>query len=354
MNRVIYETPEAWALCEDDCLAEYIPRCDAGGADSIYIGKVDRIMKGLDCAFVDIGRSRSGFLPLHENSRTFQGEELRSGAWIPVQVKKEETGEKGAFLTRDLSLAGTWVILMPMNRFVGVSKKIRDEDTVLRLKEAGRRISDGQFGLVMRESSAGVQEEDLRTETEELLAEWKKLEQIIPETRKAGVIRQETALQRLIHDYQGKGGLEIRKTERLPEPLKEQLRNALKRKVELKHGGNLVFDECEAMHVIDVNTASRDSRSGKEMTILETNLEACDVLALQMRLRNLSGIILIDFVDMDREEDREAVQERLQEALARDRIKTVVHGWTRLGLIEMTRRRTGITLSTAMTGGMND
>ena len=410
-ERLIYETPEAYWVCERQedgswqtgrrfladrgtvlpvrqdrrtvplsdlpagqqndavCLVEYLPRDRADEAGAVFMGRVNRIMKSLDCAFVDLGRKRDGFLPLRENSRSFTGGPLRSGDLIPVQIRKEETGEKGAFLSRDLSLAGNLVILMPLNRFVGVSRKITDPEKAEALKAIGNRIvadpapasasapasaappCDGTcspadsdpapaaFGLVLREAACFASESEIRRETAELLARWQALRRGIRTAEKPGLLRADSLLSQLRNDYDHKGPLRIETVETVPEALRAQLKAASARKVELPGGGNLVIDRCEAMTVIDVNSARDSSGSEKESAVTEVNLAACEAIVRQVRLRNLGGIILVDFIDMDAPEDRERVAARLGELFRADRMKTVLHGWTNLGLMEITRRR---------------
>ena len=384
-ERLIYETPEAYWVCETQedgscqtggrflsdrgtvlpvrqdrrtvplsdlpagqqndvvCLVEYLPRDRADEAGAVFMGRVNRIMKSLDCAFVDLGRKRDGFLPLRENSRSFTGGPLRSGDLIPVQIRKEETGEKGAFLSRDLSLAGNLVILMPLNRFVGVSRKITDPEKAEALKAIGNRIvadpAPAAFGLVLREAACFASESEIRRETAELLARWQALRRGIRTAEKPGLLRADSLLSQLRNDYDHKGPLRIETVETVPEALRAQLKAASARKVELPGGGNLVIDRCEAMTVIDVNSARDSSGSEKESAVTEVNLAACEAIVRQVRLRNLGGIILVDFIDMDAPEDRERVAARLGELFRADRMKTVLHGWTNLGLMEITRRR---------------
>lgn len=341
MRREILYGADFCAVTENGRLVEYIPLEDAdqAGAGSLVLGRVDRLMPGLDCAFVDVGRKKSGFLPMKEDSRSFRGGPLRSGETLLLQIRKEETGEKGVFLTRDVSLPGTGVILMPMNRFVGVSGRIADETERQRLRETGKRIAGDRFGLVMRLAAERMAEEALRQETEALLEKWERLLEK-SRTGKAGdVLHRESEAERLAADYRGRGIDGIREVPALDAELSRQLKAAGERRIALPGGGNLVLDRCEAMTVIDVNTASDHSGQNKAATVLETNLEACESAAEQIRLRNLSGIVILDMIDMAAEEDREQVLERLRQCFARDRVKTVIHGWTRLGLIEMTRKR---------------
>jgi len=355
MRRIIWKGADFCAAEEDGVLTEYLRTETEDHAGEILLGKVDRIMSALGCAFVDIGRKKAGFLPLKENSLSFAGEALKSGMRIPVQIRKEETGEKGAFLTRDLTLAGKTVILMPMNRYIGVSGRITEEGQKEALREIGREIADGsdegcsaddgtgrRFGLVMRAAALEAEKDEIRAETEALQAVWHETEERCAKASRPGeILYHADAARQMISDYDSMGTEEIREAKTLPETLQRQLRAAENRKIPLDNGGNIVIDRCEAMTVIDVNTGHAGSGGKQGDLLTETNLAACGVIAAQIRLRNLGGMILIDFIDMEREEDRERVAEKMQEELRKDRRKTVVHGWTRLGILEMTRKRTG-------------
>ncbi len=341
MTRKIICGPGFCAVTEDGVLVEYIPEDPADQCGDILLGKSDRVMPGMNCMFVDIGRKKSGFLPMDENSESFTGGKMHSGDRILLQVKKEETGSKGAYLTRDITLPGSTVILMPMNRYIGVSNRISDEVIREKLRKTGLEIADGRFGLVMRNSAERAEISTIRQEAEMLYEAWQEILKKAAQGGKPGrVLFSGNTAERLREDYAKNGVDDILTVTEADNQVIRQLRQASERTVHLHGGGNIVVDRCEAMTVIDINTASYTGGDSKERTILETNLEACEVIAQQVRLRNLSGIILIDFIDMDEERDRSLVTERLNECFARDRIKTVIHGWTSLGLIEMTRKRT--------------
>ncbi len=342
MKRTIIAGAGWCAVIEDGRLMEYIPSGTESVSGSILTGRVGRLMHGMNCAFIEIGRKKNGFLPLDEESNSFTDGPVRSGETLLLQIKKEETGEKGAFLTRDITLAGSLVIVMPMNRYIGVSGRIKEEAVRDRLKQTGTKIAGGRFGLVMRNAAEGADENEIRAEAETLFVRWKEIERQAAQSGKPGtVFNQDNPLERLKADYVS-GGYEIAKETGEPGPeIKRQLKEASERTLRLPGGGNIVIDRCEAMTVIDVNTASFAGAGSKERTVTETNLEACELIAQQSRLRNLGGIILIDFIDMETETDRSLVSDRLAECFAADRIKTVLHGWTKLGIMEMTRKRTG-------------
>lgn len=353
MQRKILLNSEFLAVTEESRLVEYLPVNPDDRFGDILIGKVDRLMPGLRCAFVDIGRKKNGFLPMKENSKTFSGEPLHSGDRIPVQIRKEETGEKGAFLSRDLTLAGKNVILMPMNRHVGISARITGEAERRRLTAIGENVTGGRFGLVLRSAAASVHETEIAAETEKLIHRWEKanIQGMNGGTPGYILIRGNTEAEALQNDYLPRGNTELLQVPELDADLQRQLQQGMKRTVPLPHGGNIVIDPCEAMTVIDVNSASDTASADKRDTVLRTNLEACREIMIQVRLRNLSGILILDMIDMEDETDRSTVLEALAASFEQDRNKTVIHGWTSLGLIEMTRKRSRPALREMMATG---
>ena len=371
MERTIYVQTGAQptlAVTEDGRLCEYLPDAEwrSGLSETIFKGKVERVVPGMHAAFIRLGLDKNGFLPLEENSHTAVWPALQSGQDVLVQVKKEPAGQKGAFLTRDITLAGQYVLLMPVNRYVGVSARITEETARHALTELGREIAQERFGLVMRAAAAEAEEAEIRQEVQELLERWEGLKRRFPTAASPSVLEKpRTTLERLLDDYLPRGDTRLVTNDaalaksmekHLPtvcEPtlqiaevpgLQNQLEHALARKVWLNSGANLFIDPCEAMTVIDVNSAKFTGKRVLEDTILRLNLEAAVEIARQIRLRNLSGIILVDFVDMDCEPHRQQVMQMMKEALAADRVKTVVHGFTSLGLMEITRKRTSLPL----------
>lgn len=341
MIRKIINGPGFCAVKEDGVLVEYIPNDPSDQCGSILLGRADRLMPGMNCAFIDIGRTKSGFLPLDENSSSFNGGKIRSGEYLTVQIKKEENGSKGAFLTRDITLPGTAVILMPKNRYIGVSSRISDESVREKLKKQGKEIAAERFGIVMRQAAEEADFDSVRQEAESLYETWEIIAEKASHGGKPGsILFSGNTAERLREDYARDGTDEILEVTETDQDIIRQLRQAKERILRLPGGGNVVLDRCEAMTVIDINTASFSGAVTKERTVLETNLEACSMIVQQVRLRNIGGIILIDFIDMDNETDRSMVLRKLAECFSRDRIKTVIHGWTSLGLIEMTRKRT--------------
>ncbi len=355
----------ACAVTEDGRLCEYIPESDGRfAAGALYLGRVVRVVRSTGAAFVDIGAERNGFLPLQEREGAPEGQPLREGDRVTVQIVREAHGEKGAFLTRDVSLTGEGLILMPLSRFVGASGKL-PRDTADRLRSIGRAIAGDRFGLVMRTAAAGRDEAQLRDEAESLLARWQDIARAVSASAAPACLQTPGgALESLLNDYIPRGldavisddpdteafcagRCAFRHVDADPfatAGIPAKLEEALRRRVWLKSGANLVIDECEALTVIDVNTAKNAGKRDHERALTTVNAEACAEIARQVRLRSLGGIILIDMIDMVSEEDRAMVLDKLREAFARDRVKTVIHGYTSLGLIEMTRRRTRKTL----------
>lgn len=347
------------AVCEDDHLVEYLLEQDTSAAEAVYLGKVERVVNGMKAAFVDIGQEKNGFLPLEENSKTAVLPKLQAGQRVLVQVKKEAQGTKGAFLSRDVSLCGEYVLLMPMNRHIGVSARIEDTAARNALKQLGSELADGRFGIVMRASAAAADPACIREEVARLQGQWEAIEQAAPTAHAPSMIQHpRTLLDSVLEDYRPRGIDRIVTNDAalatalqsicpvthcdgdpMTEKICKQRGVALGRHVWLNCGGNLVIDRCEAMTVIDVNTAKFTGKRDIEENVLRMNLEACGEIARQVRLRNLSGIILIDMIDMNSEAHRRQVLDRLEACFSMDRVKTVIHGFTSLGLIEMTRKK---------------
>lgn len=347
------------AVVEDGKLVEYLIEDDSDSAEAVYVGRVERVVPGMKAAFVDIGQEKNGFLPLEEKNQV-NTPKLQSGMSVLVQIRKEAQGSKGAFLSRDVSLCGETVLAMPLNDMIGVSSRITDASQRRALQELGREITGGGFGLVMRSAAAEASEDAIREETERLMARWEEIRKAAPTAHVPSMIYgARSQLDMLLDDYRPRGidcihtddealaqALSAEYAVHLSKPgvmtlmgLTKQRDKALERRAWLDSGGNLVIDPCEAMTVIDVNTAKFTGKRQLEETIVKLNLEACKEIARQVRLRNISGIILIDMIDMAAQESRNLVLDALQSAFAADRVKTVIHGFTSLGLVEMTRKK---------------
>ena len=320
-------------------------------AEQIYLGVVDRIVKGMEAAFVRLGGEKTGFLPFSECKKA-----PRSGEKVLVQVKKPPVGDKAPYLTQDVALAGRYVILTPLSAHCAVSKKITEENTRQRLLAAAQRLCPENMGLVMRTESEDAKMEDMEEDAGRLLLEWKSIAEKSRCPAPCLIQGREDALLRILRDEHGDVEEILTNAPQalppLPLPVREaaqpfelygvraKAEKAMQRKVWLDCGGYLIIDRTEALTVIDVNSGKfTGAKSGTEDTFLKLNLEAARETARLMRLRNMGGIIIVDFVDMKNEESRQAVAEALADALRGDPVKTVVHGFTALGLMELTRKK---------------
>lgn len=367
-------------------------------AGNIYKGRVASVLPGMEAAFVDIGLERNAFLPLADIRseridplRGQDGEELedpigrgriterlRVGQEILLQVTKEPRGSKGARATTYVALPGHYVVLMPTVSGVGVSRRIEREHERKRLRGLAERLRPpregrrgDRMGLIVRTAAEGVSERDLADDVRFLLQVWEGVTDRARAARAPALLYQDLGLVgRVVRDlFTGEvdrfvvdSAEELERIrdvlrafpaamlERLqlhtePRPLFEasgvdrEIERALHRKVWLRSGGYLVFDRTEAATVIDVNTGKYVGKTDQPSTILRTNLEAAEEVARQIRLRDIGGIILVDFIDMESEKHRRRVVAALQEAIKADRTKTHVIDLTGLGLVELTRKR---------------
>lgn len=370
------------ALVENGVVQEFFVERTArrGLVGNIYRGRVVRVLPGMQAAFVDVGLSRTAFLHLNELRLSRTGgiqELLHEGQSVTVQVMKDMMGSKGARLSMDLSIPSRYLVYMPYGDTVGVSQKIEDESERERLKRLVRDLradapNELGGGFIVRTVAEGVQETELRHDMDFLLKLWRHVRARAQVTEGPALITEELPLSlRTLRDHVGPSVLKIwidsRETfakavefsrefvpgiemrlEHYPgeRPLfdlynvEDDLQKALQRKVLLKSGGYLIIDQTEAMTTIDVNTGSFVGTRSLEDTVFKTNLEATHAIARQLRLRNLGGIIIIDFIDMQEDEHRSQVLRALEKMLTRDHAKTKITQVSELGLVEMTRKRT--------------
>ena len=368
------------AVLEDGRLAEYfLQRAEESPiSGSIYRGVVESVLPGMQAAFVDIGWERNAYLALEdvelgaelEGCHPNIGDVLKVGQPIVVQIKKEAVDAKGPKVSSKLSLPGRVLVLVPGKPYAAVSRKISSEQKRQALKElADELLTDGSCGVIVRTAGQTCSADEIRREFQWLSARWQQLQKKIVQVQKPGLIQpdqdlavqvirervQETELEGIyVNDfalYEELGQQPFSRTVRFKIRWREEnlldsfgishaLRTIHNRKIWLKNGGYVVFDRTEALNVIDVNTGKFTGKQNFQATILQMNLEAAAEIAWQIRLRNLSGIILIDFIDMQNQEDQQSVLNRLKQALQRDPVKTNVLGMTQLGLVEMTRKKT--------------
>ncbi|HOQ62385.1 MAG TPA: ribonuclease E/G [Clostridia bacterium] len=340
----------ALALLENRRLLEYAPLQEdsAVASGAVYLGRAGRVMKGLGAMFVRLAPGVEGFLPFNELAGM---DRPAPGDSLIVQIKRPAQGGKSAYLTCDIALPGRGAMLLPRGNYAHVSRRARDPAA---LRALARRLCPPGMGLVLRARAEQLPLEELAAEIASQQAYWEELRS----RARAGAAPMllapaPGALQRLqrdervpperivTDDEQAAAGLGL-PVQLHSDPfslygVERQLRRALGRRVFLPSGGFLVLDQCEAALLIDVNSGG-DSRRADDLT-LRVNLEAAGEIARLLRLRRAGGIILIDFIDMPGQDQRDAVQAALAEALREDRVSSEVLGFTRLGLMEMTRRK---------------
>jgi ribonuclease E len=371
------------AVLEEGILVEHFVarKAQRSIAGNIYLGRVQNVLPGMEAAFVDIGQPRNAVLyigeVMAETDADVEGDAhprieqvLSAGQQVVVQVTKDPMGTKGARLTTEISLAGRYLVVVPKGSGTGISKRLDDNERA-RLRDIARRVRPEGFGVIVRTAGEGATSDELERDLTRLTRLW---EEIDARVQKASapleiyvepdlairVIRDQFSkdYQRLViadkdtyervHAYVQAVDPDLVDRVELhtgpdalfdAENVTQQLRKALERKVWLPSGGQLVIDRTEALTVIDVNTARYVGRTSLEDTVVKTNLEAAAEVVRQLRLRDIGGIIIIDFIDMLLERNREQVLRRFREELERDRTKTQVIGISPLGLVEMTRKR---------------
>jgi ribonuclease G len=348
-----------------------------GLVGNIYVGRVARVLPGMQSAFVEIGLERAAFLHVADiwerRDRPIE-KILAEGQPIIVQVAKDPIGSKGARLSTQISIAGRLLVYLPHDPHIGISQRIEDEGGRAALRERLKELvpPDEKGGFIVRTLAEAAGEDELRADLAYLRELWRAVAERSLGAEPPKLIYQDLSLaQRVLRDMvtaattgvlvdsrenfqklaafaerympQVRSRLEHYTGER---PLfdlhnvEPEIERALSRRVELKSGGYLIIDQTEAMTTIDVNTGGFVGSRNFDDTVFKTNLEAAQAIARQLRLRNLGGIIIIDFIDMDSAEHRNAVLDELRRALARDRTRITLNGFTALGLVEMTRKRT--------------
>ncbi len=361
-----------------EVLVERVSRIGLVG--NIYKGRVVRVLPGIQAAFMDIDLERTAFLHVSDIRRSKPGDEppdirqlLREGDELLVQVIKEPLGNKGARLSTSITIPSRYLVLLPNRPGVGVSSRIAEGPERNRLKGAvAQLLADQPHGCIIRTAAVGVAAQALQADMQFVLKLWSMLERTA--ASQSGVHRVHADLPlavRVIRDQAHRPIERVRVDSQEclegildfvhdfmpeleacielyedPQPIfdlyavDDEINRALNRKADLKSGGHLIIDQTEALTTIDVNTGAYVGRSNQEETILRTNLEATAAIARQLRLRNLGGIIIIDFIDMQADTHRQQVLEALEAALAADHARNQISHVSSLGLVEMTRKRT--------------
>lgn len=361
---------------------------------NIYRGKIERVLPGMQCAFVDIGIGKNAYLSVDEvippkkhlfdekNTCPVKIENVvKQGQEITVQVIKEEIGTKGPKVTTNITLAGNLTVLYPFSTGVGISKKIDSQEERERLKNIAEELCPEGMGIVIRTAAEGAEASPIENDLQNLLRTWELVKKNEEKGRVPRCIYQEPDLvQKLVQGGVNSNIKRIVLNDRkeyenlikflddtAPEMktrveffckdyelfkfygIDNAIKEALSRKVWLKSGGYLIFDYTEALTVIDVNTGKFVGKNNQDETIFKTNCEAALTIARQIRLRDISGIILIDFIDMKDNYHKETVLSILKEACKKDGTQVVVVGMTNLGLVELTRKKIRNSLSQVLT-----
>ncbi|MEX8193696.1 ribonuclease G [Comamonas guangdongensis] len=366
---------------------------ERGLVGNIYLGKVSRVLPGMQSAFIDIGLERAAFLHVADVwQRQENGEapmfarkdqpqvpiekQVFEGQIIMVQVIKDPIGTKGARLSTQISIAGRLLVFLPQDDHIGISQKIpQNERDALRARLqglVGTKDSGGGGGFILRTNGEDSSDAELADDIRYLRKTWARIKDAAQRLPPMSVLHQDlNLLQRVLRDLVGENTQSIRidskeqfallrsfGQEYMPAAvpklamykgerpifdlysIDEEIARALGRRVDLKSGGYLIVDQTEALTTIDVNTGGFVGARNFDDTIFKTNLEAAQAIARQLRLRNLGGIIIVDFIDMVREDHQDEVLSEFRRQLARDRVKTMAGGFSQLGLVEMTRKRT--------------
>src|SRR5450631_3000034 len=372
------------AVTEQGAVQElHIERDSSRGlVGNIYLGRVCRVLPGMQSAFVEIGLPRAAFLHVADiwMAKNGAGEIrpiekiLSEGQTLLVQVVKDPIGSKGARLSTQVSIAGRLLVYLPQDPHIGISQRIEDEAERENLREKLQALipSGETGGFIVRTVAEAASQNELAADVEYLITLWKQIQLAAQSAAPQELLYQDLSLAtRVLRDLVGDSTERIivdsRETfgkvqefaarytpQALPilehysgeRPLfdlfgvEDEIERALARRVDLKSGGYVIIDQTEALTTVDVNTGGFVSGRSFDDTIFKTNLEAAQVIARQLRLRNLGGIIIIDFIDMENADHRAAVLAELNKALDRDRTRLTVNGFTQLGLVEMTRKRT--------------
>lgn len=370
-NRILVSaTPEeiSMALVLDGCLYEYVLERENKEhiVGNIFKGRVKNLLKGIQSAFIDVGRDKNVFF--YNNDKT----SLHEGQTMLVQVIKDAMGSKGPRAGSQISLAGRYAVYLPDADYIGISKNIQDEEERAKLKEIVEKNRPPGSGIIVRTVALGCSEDELKKDIEYLAGLWQSIATRAKRTEAPALLYREVDLPiRIVRDYLNASIDELviddketfNKMKELVSfsypnyqgeiilykqnenifrhyDVDTQIANLNIRKVPLSCGGYLVFDYTEALTVIDVNTGSYKGENSLEDTAFFTNMQAVAEIARQIRLRDLGGIIIIDFIDMADPENKKKIVESLEQAMVKDKMKPRVLGITALGLVEMTRKKT--------------
>jgi len=379
------------ALFEDEKLGDIVlDRPDQESAvGNIYVGRVSRVLANIQAAFINIGLNKDGFLPGVDG---FSGprprgnakpkpleDRLKVGQLVPVRIEKDEIADKGKKLHMDLSLAGRFLVYLPYHSKLNISKRIEDEKERDRLKEVLESTKGAEKGgWIIRTATEGVTKKELQRDARDLLAKWKTTTAQIARATDVGLVYRElTPVEQVLRDNYSEDFNRVlvdnvkvrqdiekyirsitrkrfipRRVTEYVEPDKlmktfnfeKELQRSLQRKVWLDCGGYIIIEETETLNAIDVNTGKHKGGESGQSAILQTNMEAAEEIARQLRLRGLGGIIVIDFIDMPRKKDQQKVENALRRAMSKGRVAFDITTFSDIGLVQITRKRTGESL----------
>lgn len=369
MKKIVIESlisSQKTAILEDDRLTEIFIEDNKKNktVSNIYRGIVKKVLPGIEACFIDVGLEKLAYLQLKKDTN------IKAGQEILVQINKEEIGSKGAKLNLEISLAGRYLVYIPSNDRITMSNKIRDEKERFRLKKIAKSISKDNSGLIIRTEAVGCSKEDLENDINELHVKYenilkeyklgmgpkllyKELDfsskyikdninediELIVVNNKDKYDELKDILKNIKKEYIEKLKLEENKDIFDLYKVDSQIEKALNKKVWLKSGGYLIIEKTEALTVIDVNTGKFTGNLKLEDTVYQTNIEAAIEIARQLKLRDIGGIIIIDFIDMHKDKHKKELLKILDDEMSKDKRKYEVLGITRLGLVEVARRR---------------
>lgn len=384
------------AITNDRQLVEvFLPRQDHQNLlGNIYLGKIENVLPGMQAAFINIGLEKNSFLYVEDAfnpAAAYNGEQsaserprpiselVKPGQQVMVQLFKEPTGTKGARVTMYPSLPGRFVVLLPLGDYIAVSRRIEDETQRERLKTLLRAELPERMGAIIRTVAGNAPEELILADLRRLIKEWRRIQGRAAKAASPALLHSDfDMLQRVIRDTSAddidkivvaneedyeevsdiceaiapglRDELILRESKDLflDYDIYAQMERALHRKIWLKSGGYIIIDQTEALTAIDVNTGKYIGESDLSATVFKTNMEAVAEIIRQLRLRNIGGIIIIDFIDMDDPEDKQRLLDELKERVKEDRVRITVMGMTQLGLVEMTRKKVGHDLSSVI------
>ncbi|MFF2887138.1 Rne/Rng family ribonuclease [Paenibacillus sp. NPDC057967] len=373
-------------VLRDGCLDEFFMERSGGLSlvGNVYKGRVVNVLPGMEAAFVDIGLGKNAFLYIddmlhpHADKQPKQKPAVADIAWpgqeLVVQVVKDPLGGKGARVTTHFNLAGRWLVYMPSAGYVGVSKRIDSEAERERLRMLGERLRCDDEGIIMRTAAEGEGEESLDADVGKLRDLWRAVEARADEAKAPAMLHSEAGLMhRVVRDslmldidevwIDGPSRFDeasrlladmapaLKERLRLYEPdgnpgglfqafgVSAQIEEAFGRRIPMRNGGYLIWEETEALTVIDVNTGKYTGTDNLEDTVFRTNMEAAELISRLLRVRDVGGIVVIDFIDMQQDDSKSKILSKMTEETRRDGTKCTIVGWTRLGLMELTRKK---------------